>query len=253
MLTSLHRYRLLNLTIATAAALVVLIGLGAWQLSRRIEKEHLNGLIKERGHLEPVSLGTVLRRRSEGQDVDFTRVSLDGRFVNKAERHQFVADSRGPGYRIVTPFVLTDGGAALVDRGYVPERFKDARARAEGQIEGDIHLLARVAPFERHGPFTPPSDASANLYFFADVDGMSRAVSAWLPSGTRLAPFILEAEPTLVPGGWPKPDAGEPTLANPHLAYALTWFGLALTLAAVYASVVLTRLSEARALSRPAG
>ena len=48
------------------------------------------------------------------------------------------------------------------------------------------------------------------------------------------APFYIEADAIPNPGGWPKGGATLPALPNDHLQYAMTWFGLALSLMAIY-------------------
>ena len=50
------------------------------------------------------------------------------------------------------------------------------------------------------------------------------------------APFSIDADPAMVsPGGLPRPGGAELTLPNNHLSYALTWFGLGIALAGVFA------------------
>jgi surfeit locus 1 family protein len=55
-------------------------------------------------------------------------------------------------------------------------------------------------------------------------------------------PFIVDAEldPGL-PGGFPKGGVTRLELPNRHLEYALTWYGLAAALVAVFAAFAVTR------------
>ena len=48
------------------------------------------------------------------------------------------------------------------------------------------------------------------------------------------APFYIEQEAPVPPGGLPKPGRLVVNLPNNHLQYVITWFGLALGLAGVY-------------------
>ena len=59
----------------------------------------------------------------------------------------------------------------------------------------------------------------------------------------RVAPFTVDADAG--PPGAPPPNGGATVLAIPnnHLSYALTWFGLAATLAAVFAVYARRRLA----------
>ena len=47
-----------------------------------------------------------------------------------------------------------------------------------------------------------------------------------------LFPYVIEAD--AAPQGYPAGGATRLVIPNDHLQYALTWFGLALTLAGVY-------------------
>ena len=66
----------------------------------------------------------------------------------------------------------------------------------------------------------------------------------------RVAPFYVEADAAQNPGGWPRGGQTRLDLPNNHLQYALTWFGLALTLVAVFAAFAWQGLEAGRAQSR---
>jgi surfeit locus 1 family protein len=53
---------------------------------------------------------------------------------------------------------------------------------------------------------------------------------ATLQGLTDVAPFMIDADDTPVPGGWPSGGHTVLNFSNNHLQYALTWFGLALVL-----------------------
>jgi surfeit locus 1 family protein len=80
------------------------------------------------------------------------------------------------------------------------------------------------------------------MFYWPDYAGMRRAVA----SDAQLAPFFIdaEAEPGN-PGGWPKGGTTILTLPNRHLEYALTWYGLAVTLIGVYLAFARGRLRDA--------
>ena len=46
-------------------------------------------------------------------------------------------------------------------------------------------------------------------------------------------PFFIDADATPNPGGWPVGGVTRIDLPNNHLQYAITWYGLALTLVVV--------------------
>ena len=69
-----------------------------------------------------------------------------------------------------------------------------------------------------------------NLWFLRDP--ASIAVAKGLK---EVAPFYVEQEAPAPPGGLPQPGKLEVRLRNEHLQYVVTWYGLALVLAVVFA------------------
>ena len=90
--------------------------------------------------------------------------------------------------------------------------------------------LARMP--ETQGLFIPDNEPAENRWFWRDLGAMSKSM---FPAGAAdVAPFILEAERSDVPGGWPLGGQTRLDLPNNHLQYALTWFVLALCLVVIY-------------------
>ena len=90
---------------------------------------------------------------------------------------------------------------------------------------------------ETRGAFMPENDPSRNQWFVRRPDEIAKAKGL-----TRVAPFLIDADPMPSPAGWPKGGQTRLSMSNDHLQYALTWFGLALTLAAVFAGFAWRRL-----------
>ncbi len=86
-----------------------------------------------------------------------------------------------------------------------------------------------------------------NLWYWRDLDGLFQAAFG---AGDRVsrAPFFVDAEAP-APGGWPKGGATRLELPNRHLEYAITWFGLAAALAAVFAAYAVPRLRRCKSLT----
>ena len=86
-----------------------------------------------------------------------------------------------------------------------------------------------IAP-EARNLFTPDDNPALGLYYTAAPDVIAKQLGL-----APAAPFILEANASPVPGGWPKGGTGAIALPNNHLAYALTWFSLAFVLLVCFA------------------
>ncbi len=87
-------------------------------------------------------------------------------------------------------------------------------------------------PDERHW-FTPADDTSHNLWFTRDPAAIA-AAKGFDPRTDGVAPFYVEQEAPIPPGGWPQPGKLVVALPDNHLQYAVTWYGLAAVLAAVF-------------------
>ena len=129
--------------------------------------------------------------------------------------------------------------AVLVIRGFVPEDLKRPQDRAGGQIETPVDLVGKARYGEPEGMFAPQNDVAGNRWFWRDLSTMMRATER---DGLKVMPFFLELEAPDHAADWPRPDPlAAANLHNRHFQYALTWYGLAATLIAVYGFVFVSR------------
>ena len=94
-----------------------------------------------------------------------------------------------------------------------------------------------------HGPglFAPANDVAHNLWYWPDVAAMQS--SAFAGTDVRASAFWIDADARPEPpGGLPRGGVTRLDLPNRHLEYALTWYGLALTLIGVYGAFAISRL-----------
>ncbi len=242
-MAAIARPRQITLWVSEALAFDVLIGLGTWQMQRRAWKLGLIDRIEQRAHGEPISLTLAKDLWQREGDVEYYRVLLVGRFRHDEERHLYTIDNGKAGWRIITPLVTSGGDVVLVDRGYVPEELKDPASRKPGQITGTVELIGLARAPVPPNWFTPAGDAGRNQWFTRDVASMAASLPA--EQAARVLPFMVEAEAEPVPGGWPRGGGTRLTLQNRHLEYALTWYGLAVTLVIVAFFLARSRAREA--------
>lgn len=230
--------------IGALAGLVILVGLGSWQMSRKAWKEGLLARIAARVEAEPVALADALRLWRETGDVEYLHVRTTGRFRHDAERHVFTVDDKlGPGYHVYAALETSDSRIVLVNRGFVPARLKDAGARPGGQPLGDVRLTGLVRVPAERGWFLPDSDPERNMFYWPDYAVMLRSVRQDGIDKPEPVPFFIDADARPEsPGGFPQGGTTRLALPNRHLEYALTWYGLALTLAGVFAVFAAGRL-----------
>ena len=134
----------------------------------------------------------------------------------------------GQGWTIITPVVTADGYAVIVDRGRLPGQVLEHFDRPEGDLafEGVVRTYRRGK-----GMFDPENDPKANLWYWWDVPAMLAA--SRLPEGLKPFPYVVQLLPAASASDFPRPEEPKANLTNNHLGYAITWFGLALTLLAV--------------------
>jgi surfeit locus 1 family protein len=214
-------------------ALVVLIGLGTWQVQRLQWKEALISTIDERIHSAPLPLADIERKFAEDDDVDYWPATVTGEFRHAGERHFFATHDGQSGFYIYTPLRLEDGRFVFVNRGFVPYDRKDPALRPEGQVTGTITVtgLARNPLTEKPSSLIPDNEPAKNIFYWKDRDAM--ATSTGLPTGTSLVPFFIDADKAPNPGGLPVGGVTLIELPNSHLQYAVTWYGLAAALVGV--------------------
>ncbi len=231
-------------TIFTVAALAILIGLGVWQLERRVWKEGLIASLTERLAQAPQDLPPREEwpRLTAGKD-EFRRVAFPAEFIPGEEALVYAAgsalrrDVKGPGYWVFAPARLTGGSIVVVNRGFLSLDRKDPATRAQSTPQGIIDLVGVMRWPEERGLFTPADDLKENVWYLRDPKAMAQA-KKW----NVAAPFYIDLESPSPPDGLPSLGKLEVRLPNNHLQYAITWFGLALGLSGVYLVWVIGRL-----------
>jgi surfeit locus 1 family protein len=240
-----RRRGLLVPALFTLIGVTLLIGLGVWQLERKTWKEALIASIERRMNAPPVPLPPPQRWANlDAAHDEFTRVTFRADLEHDealvfAGASAFRPDVSGTGYWVFTPARLSDGARAVVNRGFVPEANKDPATRAVGPVTGPVEFVGVLRWPEHAGWFTPAGDPARNLWFARDQLAIA-AAKGW----GNVAPFYVELEGPMPPGGLPQPGKLIVNLPNNHLQYALTWFALAIVLAAVFFAFARARRRE---------
>jgi surfeit locus 1 family protein len=231
-----RRSGIFEATLFTVACLVILSGLGVWQLDRKVWKENLIASLTERLAKTPQDMPPREEwPRLSAQDDEFRRVAFPAEFIRGEEALVYSAgsalrkDVKGPGYWVFAPARLAGGSVVVVNRGFVPLERKDPASRAEGAESGIVEIVGVLRWPESRGFFTPADDVKANIWYLRDIHAMDEA-KKW----NAAAPFYIDQEAPVPPSGLPLPGKLEVHLPDNHLQYAITWFGLALALAGVY-------------------
>jgi surfeit locus 1 family protein len=218
---------LIGFTLLCLPMFLLLVGLGVWQLERLQWKLGLIAQMTRNMAAAPIGLDEAL---TLGDRAQYRPVALTGQFENSREVYIYTTGPNGaPVYHVLTPLVLSDGRAMLIDRGFVPTVLRDPSSRPGSEPLGTIHVVGIWRTPDRPGPFTPSPDLKHRVWFARDLSGITQYEHLMLA-----APAILEAKAIPASNPWPLGGQTRVDLPNDHLQYALTWFLLAGALVVVY-------------------
>jgi surfeit locus 1 family protein len=213
----------IGLTIATGISFAILCGLGGWQVQRLHWKESLLARIEMLKTAPAVPINQVLTAQAQGDDIAWTRVVVDCAPVEAAPLPLAYGVRDGDMvWRAQSPCGIEEGpyDLILVDRGVVTGLTGQVSAPAKA-FEAPRHVVGVLMPIKQLG-----GDRAQVLKRFPE---------------RQAAPLVLMAESeTPAPVGIaPAPLPAE--ISNRHMEYALTWFGLAVTLLFIYAAMLWRR------------
>lgn len=240
-----------GLTVATGLALVLLCGLGTWQVQRLQWKEALIAEADAAAKASPKGLSAFVQAAPQ----EFSRLVLTCRGLDTAPYVELQTIHEGqPGVRLISlcnseTFRLggeTHRRSFLIDRGFIPE---GVSARPPQQVtEKPVAMTAQLRTPSPANGMTPPPEG--RRFYARDLDAMSRVLhddyqkaGALRSLGPLGYPYILYATTSSNPD-WAalQPSAPPAAFSNNHLGYALTWFGLALALAGTYVALLRRKL-----------
>ncbi len=219
------------LTVLSVLALGVLIALGSWQLQRLEWKRGLIAKVEARVEAAPIPFEEALALAEAGEDMEYTPVKLNGRFHYNKRADIFGSYDGVPGVFVFTPVGADFGEFIYVNRGFVSQDARKAgwpETRPSETPITEITGLFRSAekPVPPASWFRSSKKSADGLWFVRDP--LTFAADA----GIEAPAFYIDQ--FAVPGReWPRGGTTRLDFNNRHLEYALTWFGLALTLLGV--------------------
>ena len=214
-------------TLTTLLGVAVMVGLGTWQLQRLAWKENL---IRdaEAGLAAPA---IDLPGGADLAALEFRHVAARGTYLHDAAVGFGLSAVGGvPGGRLLTPMRLEDGRVILVDRGWLPEPLLPPRTPAELLPAGPVSVdgIARWRGGLKPGFMAPDNEPAKRRWFTWDIPAMEQTL------GLGLVPVVIVLEHSEGPADLPKTEAVTIDFPNDHFGYALTWYGLAVALVAIY-------------------
>lgn len=219
----------LMLALLGLVGVAMFLGLGIWQLERRVWKLDLIARVDQRIHAAVVDApGPANWAGMTAAGYEYSHVRLAGHFLGGANTLVQAVTELGGGYWVLTPMRTDRGFVVLVNRGFIPQERKDEFEQENGGFGSPAGIDGLLRMSEPGGGFLRNNDAAGNRWYSRDV-----AAIATTRGLTDVAPYFVDAEAS---GGWPRGGLTVVTFRNSHLVYALTWFTLAAMLAAALAA-----------------
>jgi cytochrome oxidase assembly protein ShyY1 len=219
--------------IFTLFMVALFIGLGIWQLQRRLEKHALIAALTERLATVPVPLPPPPQWSTLSPERDeFRRVSFTATYAKLPDAMVYSAgsavrdDISGPGTWAFLPARLPGGEIVAINTGFVQNTMQDRdlenRAVARLITDAPVTLTGYIRFPEAAGMLTPAENLAKRLWFARDHLAMAHRLG-W----GEVAPFYIDLEQPMPESGIPKPGPLDVHLRDDHLQYAITWFALA--------------------------
>ncbi|MFD1696207.1 SURF1 family protein [Roseibium aestuarii] len=243
-MTDWRQRRRANLVLLGIAcvAVICLVLLGNWQLRRLAWKTTLIAQVETRAHGAPVPAPARADWPSVSADTHaYLRVAASGRYLPGHDTPVKAVTDLGPGYWILSPLETNAGEIVWINRGFVPTELRDPDAHAPVPA-GPVTVTGLLRIGEPEGTLLQANEPEKGRWYSRDVDALS--ASAGLPSP---APYFIDAEQGADPAAYPRGGLTIISFRNNHLQYALTWYAMALGLAA--AIVFMVRLARRPARS----
>ena len=207
-------------------ALIILVMLGTWQVNRLTWKTALITEFKQRSQAQAIYPSFA------SEPIEFQRVRLDGRFMHDKTVYLTGRTYEGnAGFHVVTAFKSTAGDIFFVNRGWVSEGYRAPEKRPFSLSTQEFTLDGIVRLPQGQGYFVPDNEPDAGFWFTMKPDEVADHLAM---SGAQQGYYIDVVRQEGVALTLPIAAEVKIDVRNSHLNYAVTWYGIALSLIGVY-------------------
>lgn len=207
---------------AVLALAVLFVRLGLWQLDRLEERRAENAVGESRLDTPAVDVGELLAGDANPEELRYRPVTATGEFDPDHEvliRSQVYRGNAG--FHVITPLLLEDGEAILVNRGWVPLGFDQVPVSQAPPPAGLVTVEGWLSTTQTR-PILGREEPEGGLAVMSRVD--LHRIGAQLPYPVAGMYVVGMGERTDPPIPVDPPDFAD---EGPHLAYAVQWFAFA--------------------------
>ncbi|MDG2029010.1 MAG: SURF1 family protein [Acidimicrobiales bacterium] len=220
-----------------ATMVIVMTGLGFWQLNRLDERKDLNEVVRAAIEADPVPIEEMLDTNSPDHRAVLVRGTYDptGSVLIANRTYETQA-----GYWLVTPMRLVDGRSMMVSRGWVPRTWVAGNDTREiATPTGEIEVLGRIHASVGGGRVGSTTDAGLVEMTRLDLPQVEEFLGLALEDSWVQ---LVEQAPPLAELPVPVPPPGLDE--GPHLSYAFQWFFFSTATVIAYALILRKRSRE---------
>ena len=213
---------------------VLFTNFGFWQLRRLEQRQTRNTLLETRLGLEPEPLQSLLNQfdttsaPAEETSIAFRPTRVSGTFDPEYEILRRSSDNYDgqPGYYVMSPLVLDDGQALLVERGWVPFDMDTPPVMDALPPEGRLELtgiinLPITAPTDWRRAFSPQDPmGELNITAYTDTVRLGEQMPYTLLPVTMQLKTQTPEQASVLPLPFEEPEFTD----GSHLGYAIQWF-----------------------------
>ena len=205
------------------AALVSLVYLGSWQLHRLEWKTELLNSIKDGQTEDYIEYPFDIKNN----DFSYKKSSISGKIDQSKELHFFNINSYGQsGYNIIVP-LLTKGRTVYVDLGWTNFTDINSKEFMFRSLTGELDFKGILIYSKERRLFSPQPDTIKNSWYLMNIEEMDQFTKL---NSEKYIFRVVEQEYYLDLLN----EFTSINIPNNHLQYAITWFALAISIAAMY-------------------
>lgn len=154
---------------------ITAFALGTWQVQRLDWKSKLIAKFEDRLVRDPLPLPPHIDPTAINE-FDYRRIYATGHFRHDQEMLIGPRLHDGhDGYLVVTPLEREGKGTTvLVNRGWIPKKFKKQKDRPDGLPNGEITVEGLLREPWKKNMFTPDNSPQTQDFYFPDVEQMAK-------------------------------------------------------------------------------
>ena len=223
--------------ILIGAAVIVMVFMGLWQLDRLDTKQKLNQEVQERTAAAPLPIEEVVAVNDLweiGGSLEFRRVTATGKYRDQDNvliRNRSL--NGAPGYWLLTPLLIEEDLAVIVNRGWIPLSAEDFSPESVGgvRISGLIRETTEASGLQK----SDRADGVLESFGRVDLKRYQEQLSYKIyPVFIQLESQEPENQDQGIPLKLEIPNFDD----GPHLNYAVQWFCFAAVFAIGYPVVL---------------